>query len=53
MNETRNEWTLFIMNNTALYAFCGVSPDSYFLSPVEMCNLKQKDRLWFYVNYTT
>mgnify|MGYP003571391981 CR=1 FL=1 len=53
MNETRNECTLFIMNNTTLYAFCGVSPDGSFLSTVERCNLKQKDRLWSYVNYTT
>ena len=53
MNETRNECTLFIMNNCTLYAFCGVSPDGSFLSTVERCNLKQKDRLWSYVNYTT
>jgi hypothetical protein len=53
MNETRNQCTLFIMNNTTLYAFCGVSPDGSFLSTVERCNLKQKDRLWSYVNYTT
>jgi hypothetical protein len=53
MNETRNECTLFIMNNTTLYAFCGVSPDGSFLSTVERCILKQKDRLWSYVNYTT
>ena len=53
MNETRNECTLFIMNNTTLYAFCGVSPDGSFLSTVERCNLKQKDRLWSYVNYIT
>ena len=53
MNETRNECTLFIMNNTTLYAFCGVSPDGSFLSTVERCNLKQKDRLWSLVNYTT
>jgi len=52
-NEIRNECTLFIMNNTTLYAFCGVSPDGSFLSTVERCNLKQKDRLWSYVNYTT
>ena len=53
MNEIRNECTLFIMNNTTLYAFCGVSPDWSFLSTVEKCNLKGKDRLWSYVNYTT
>ena len=53
MNEIRNECTLFIMNNTTLYAFCGVSPDGSFLSTVERCNLKQKDRTWSYVNYTT
>ena len=53
MNEIRNECTLFIMNNTILYAFCGVSPDGSFLSTVERCNLKGKDRLWSYVNYTT
>lgn len=53
MNEIRNESTLFIMNNSILYAFCGISIDGSFLATVERCNLRQKERVWSYVNYTT
>jgi hypothetical protein len=53
MNEIRNECTLFIMNNSILYAFCGLSKDGSFLATVERCNLRQKERIWSYVNYTT
>ena len=53
MNEIRNECTLFIMNNSILYAFCGLSTDGSFLATVERCNLRQKKRNWSYVNYTT
>lgn len=51
MKETRNESTLFVMNNSFLYAFCGISPKGAFLSTVEKCNLRQKERSWSYVNY--
>jgi len=53
MNEIRNESTLFIMNNSILYSFCGLSTDGSFLSTVERCNLRQKERNWAYVNYST
>ena len=53
MNEIRNETTLFIMNNSILYSFCGLSQDGSFLSTVERCNLRQKKRDWSYVNYST
>ena len=53
MNEIRNECTLFIMNNSILYAFCGLSTDGSFLSTVERCNLRQKERNWSLVNYIT
>ena len=53
MNEIRNESTLFIMNNSMLYSFCGLSSDGSFLSTVERCNLRQKERKWSYVNYST
>ena len=53
MNEIRNESTLFIMNNSILYAFCGISEDGSFISTVERCNLRQKERNWSYVNYST
>jgi len=53
MNEIRNESTLFIINNTFLYSFCGMSPNGSFISTVEKCNLRQKKRMWSYVNYTT
>ena len=53
MNEIRNECTLFVMNNSILYAFCGVSSSGEFLTTVEKCNLRQKERSWNYVNYTT
>jgi len=53
MNEIRNECTLFVMNNSILYAFCGISPDGSFISTVERCNLRQKERVWSLVNYTT
>ena len=53
MNEIRNESTLFIMNNSILYAFCGMSPEGSFITTVEKCNLRQKERLWKYVNYST
>ncbi len=53
MNEMRNESTLFVMNNTFLYAFCGISPDGSFLKTVEKCNLRQNERSWSFVNYTT
>ena len=53
MNEMRNESTLFIMNNTFLYAFCGISPDGSFLTTVEKCNLRQNERSWSFVNYST
>ena len=39
------------MNNSVLYAFCGISPEGSFLTTVEKCNLRQKDRSWSYVNY--
>ena len=51
--EIRNESTLFVMNNSVLYAFCGMSPDGSFLTTVEKCNLRQKERSWSYVNYST
>ena len=51
MKEARNESTLFVMNNSFLYAFCGISPEGAFLSTVEKCNLRQKERSWSYVNY--
>jgi hypothetical protein len=53
MNELRNECTLFVMNNSILYAFCGISPEGTFLSTVERCNLRQKERIWSFVNYST
>ena len=53
MNEIRNESTLFIMNNSILYAFCGMSPEGSFITTVERCNLRQKERSWKYVNYST
>jgi len=53
MKEIRNETTLFVMNNSVLYAFCGISPDGSFLTTVEKCNLRQKERSWSYVNYST
>ena len=53
MKEIRNESTLFIMNNSILYAFCGLSVDGSFITTVERCNLRQKERIWSYVNYTT
>ena len=53
MNELRNECTLFVMNNSILYAFCGISPEGTFLSTVERCNLRQKQRSWSFVNYST
>lgn len=53
MKEIRNESTLFVMNNSILYAFCGMSPDGSFISTVERCNLRQKERVWSYVNYST
>ena len=53
MNEIRNESTLFVMNNSILYAFCGMSPEGIFLTTVEKCNLRQKERSWSYVNYST
>ena len=53
MKEIRNECTLFIMNNSILYAFCGISVDGSFISTVERCNLRQKERIWSYVNYST
>ena len=53
INEIRNECTLFIMNNSILYAFCGMSPDGSFITTVEKCNLRQKKRSWTYVNYKT
>ena len=53
LKEIRNESTLFIMNNSVLYAFCGMSPEGSFISTVEKCNLRQKERSWSYVNYTT
>jgi len=53
MNEMRNESTLFVMNNTFLYAFCGISPDGSFLTTVEKCNLRQNERSWSFVNYST
>ena len=53
MNEMRNESTLFVMNNTFLYAFCGISPDGSFLTTVEKCNLRQNERSWSFVNYNT
>ena len=53
MKEIRNECTLFVMNNSVLYAFCGISPEGSFLTTVEKCNLRQKDRSWSYVNYST
>ena len=53
MKEIRNECTLFVMNNSILYAFCGTSIDGSFVSTVERCNLRQKERIWSYVNYTT
>jgi hypothetical protein len=53
MNELRNECTLFVMNNSILYAFCGISPEGSFLSTVERCNLRQKKRIWSFVNYST
>ena len=53
MKEIRNECTLFVMNNSVLYAFCGMSPDGAFLTTVEKCNLRQKERSLSYVNYTT
>ena len=52
-NEIRNESTLFVMNNSILYAFCGISPEGQFLATVEKCNLRQKERFWSYVNYST
>ena len=51
--EIRNESTLFVMNNSILYAFCGISPEGQFLATVERCNLRQKERIWSYVNYST
>ena len=53
MKEIRNESTLFVMNNSVLYAFCGISPEGSFLTTVEKCNLRQNERSWSYVNYTT
>ena len=53
MNEIRNESTLFVINNSVLYAFCGISVEGTFLSTVERCNLRQKERKWSLVNYTT
>ena len=53
MKEIRNECTLFVMNNSVLYAFCGISPDGSFISTVEKCNLRQKERSWSFVNYST
>ena len=53
MNEIRNECTLFIMNNSILYAFCGMSPEGSFITTVEKCNLRQKERSWKLVNYIT
>jgi hypothetical protein len=53
MNEIRNECTLFVMNNSILYAFCGLSIDGNFISTVERSNLRQKERTWSYVNYST
>ena len=53
MQEIRNECTLFVMNNSILYAFCGISPDGLFISTVERCNLRQKERVWSYVVYST
>ena len=41
------------MNNSILYAFCGISEDGSFISTVERCNLRQKERNWSYVNYST
>ena len=53
MNEIRNESTLFVMNNSILYSFCGISPEGQFIATVERCNLRQKERIWSYVNYST
>ena len=53
MNEIRNECTLFIMNNSILYAFCGMSPEGIFIETVEKCNLRQKKRSWKLINYIT
>lgn len=53
MKEIRNECTLFVMNNSILYAFCGLSVDGSFITTVERCNLRQKERIWSYVNYIT
>ena len=53
MNEIRNECTLIVMNNSILYTFCGISPDGSFITTVEKCNLRQKERSWSYVNYST
>ena len=53
MKEIRNESTLFVMNNSVLYSFCGMSPEGAFLNTVEKCNLRQKERSWSYVNYST
>ena len=53
MNEVRNESTLFVMNNSILYAFCGISAEGTFISTVERSNLRQKERTWSYVNYST
>ena len=53
MKEIRNESTLFVMNNSVLYSFCGISPEGTFLNTVEKCILRQKERSWSYVNYST
>ena len=53
MNEIRNECTLFLMNTIILYAFCGISDEGSFLPTVESCNLRQKERTWSYVKYSS
>ena len=51
LNESRNECTLCLINDTYLYAICGFILHKTFNHTVEKCNLRIGLRKWEYVNF--
>ena len=51
MNEIRNECTLFVLNDSILYAFSGHSKEGNYLKNIEKCNLRHSKREWEIVKY--
>ena len=51
MNEIRNECTLFVLNDSILYAFSGHSKAGNYLKNIEKCNLRHSKREWEIVKY--